>query len=256
MKGEFLRRLVPRCGFLRWIILALVVWLGGASIVFSQESAKEFWPEVDIWLRLTPAWRLSMFVPISKNIETHYREGNLILQGDYAFGKMNRRHNSRLLDENRSQQMKRFLVRSGYLGGKSLGDNGAAYSEHTLLTELHVRTPIKGGILISHRLRTDLRWLGNDHEFSSRLRYRLMVEKEYTAGRWSFVPYANAEPYYDSRYNTVNRTRWIGGASVAWSPRFAVETNWTYQHDTRSSVTNLNALNVILHVFFETRYAR
>jgi hypothetical protein len=216
----------------------------------------EFWPEVDVWLRLTTAWRLSMFVPISKNLETHYREGNLILQGDYAFWKMSPRNKTRLFDENRAQQMKRLLIRGGYLGGKSLGDNGEAYTEYAMLAELHVRTPIKGGILISHRLRNDLRWLGDDHAFSSRLRYRLQLEREFTAGRWSIVPYANAEPYYDSRYHTVNRTRWIGGASVAWSTRFAIETNWTYQHDTRSSVTNLNAMNVIFHLFFETRHAR
>jgi hypothetical protein len=43
---------------------------------------------------------------------------------------------------------------------------------------------------------------------------------------------------------------------VGWSPRFAIETNWTYQHDTRSSVTNLNAVNVIFHLFFETRHAK
>jgi hypothetical protein len=242
--------------FLRWICLTLMVWLGATRAVIAGESSMEFWPEVDLWLRLTPAWRLSMFVPISKNLETHYREGNLILQGDYAFGKMKPRNKTRLFDENRSQQMRRILIRGGYLGGKSLGDNGEAYTEYAMLAELHVRTPIKGGFLISHRLRTDLRWLGDDHEFSSRLRYRLMVEKEFTAGRWSIVPYWNAEPYYDSRYNTVNRTRWIGGASVAWSPRFALEGNWTYQHDTRSSVTNLNALNVILHLFFETRRAK
>jgi len=105
---------------------------------------------------------------------------------------------------------------------------------------------------VSHRLRTDLRWLGDDPEFSTRWRYRLMVEKEVTAGRASFVPYVNVEPYYDSRYETVNRVRLIGGTSVAWSPRVALEGNVTYQHDTRSSVTHLYALNVILHVFFET----
>jgi hypothetical protein len=48
----------------------------------------------------------------------------------------------------------------------------------------------------------------------------------------------------------------MAGTSVAWSPRFAIEGNWTYQHDTRSSVTTTNAFNLILHVFFETRYAR
>ena len=64
------------------------------------------------------------------------------------------------------------------------------------------------------------------------------------------------EPYYDSRYDTVNRVRVIPGASVSWSPRYAIESNVTYQHDTRSSVTNLVALNVILHVYFETRRPR
>jgi hypothetical protein len=204
-----------------------MAWLGTSSIVLAQESTLEFWPEIDAWLRLTPAWRLSMFVPIAKNIETHYREGNLVLQGDYAFGKMNRRHMTRLMDENRAQQMKRFMIRSGYLGGKSLGDNGAEYTELAMLAEFHVRTPIKGGILLTHRVRSDLRWLGDDHEFSSRLRYRLQVEKEWTAG-----------------------------TSVAWSPRFAIEGNWTYQHDTRSSVETTNAFNLILHLFFETRHAK
>jgi hypothetical protein len=94
--------------------------------------------------------------------------------------------------------------------------------------------------------------LGDDYEFSTRLRYRLMVEKEFEVGRTSLVPYVNVEPYYDSRYGIVNRVRLIGGTSVAWSPRFALEGNITYQNDSRSSVTNLYALNVILHLYFDT----
>ena len=145
-----------------------------------------------------------------------------------------------------------MLVRAGYLGGKSLDDQGEAYTEKTLFAEAHARTPIKGGLLVSHRLRTDLRWLGSDDpDFSNRWRYRLMIEKELAKGRASFVPYVNVEPYFDSRYDTVNRVRLIGGTSAAWSSRYAVEGNVTYQHDTRSSVTNLLALNLILHVYFE-----
>jgi hypothetical protein len=49
----------------------------------------------------------------------------------------------------------------------------------------------------------------------------------------------------------VNRLRLIGGTSVVWSPRAAIETNVTYQHDSRSSTKELFALNVILHVFFD-----
>jgi hypothetical protein len=238
------------------LCLAFLVWLGAAGTVAAGESTTEFWPEIDFWLRLDPAWRLSMYVPISKNIETHYREGNLVLQGDYAFGKFAGQHIIRIVDENRARQMNRFLARGGYLGGKSLGDGGEAYTEKTLFAELHLRTPFEGGFLLTHRVRSDLRWLGDDSEFSTRWRYRLQLEKEFAKSRRSIVPYANAEAYYDSRYDTVNRIRTMAGATVSWTPRIALEGNWTYQHDTHSSVTTINALNLILHIFFETQHAR
>ena len=238
----------------RTVSFALALWLVAVASAVADDAAKEFWPEIDVWWRLSPAWRVSLFVPISRNIETAYREGNFIPQVDYAFGRTRRVQATRLLDEDRARDLKPMLIRGGYLGGKSLDDQGAAYTERTIFAEVHARTPIKGGVLVSHRLRTDLRWLGSDDvEFSNRWRYRLMVEKEIAKGRTSIVPYVNVEPYYDSRYDTVNRVRVIPGASVLWSPRCAIEGNVTYQHDTRSSVTNLLALNVILHVYFERK---
>ena len=109
-------------GHRRAVWLALMVWLQVAGAAIADEPATEFWPEVDIWWRLSPAWRLSLFVPISKNIETDYREGNVIPQVDYAWGKT--RYERRLLDESRAQNMRAFLARGGYLGGRSLGDQG------------------------------------------------------------------------------------------------------------------------------------
>lgn len=226
------------------------------DFALANEPTREFWPEVDLWLRLSPTWRFSMFLPTSKNFETNYREGNLILQVDYAWGKTHRPHLRRLLDENRAQQMKAKQVRGGYLAGRSLGDHGQVYNEDTAFFELHVRTPFKGRVLVSHRLRADLRWLGDNPVFSYRWRYRLMVDKEFEAGRTSLVPYVSVEPYYNSRYEIVNRVRIIGGASVAWSPRCALEGNITYQYDSKSSITYLYALNVIMHVYFETGHAR
>jgi Protein of unknown function (DUF2490) len=214
--------------------LALAAWLLAGGVARAGGPQLEFWPEIDVWWRVSPAWRLSLFVPVSKNIETAYREGNLILQADYAWGRT-RVVKTRLFDEGRAAGMKPVMLRGGYLGGKSLDDDGEAYTERTAFAEWHVRTPIKGGVLVSHRLRTDLRWLGQDPELSNRWRYRLQAEKEYQAGPTSIVAYVNVEPYYDSRYDTVNRVRLIPGASVVWSPRVAVEGNVTYQHDSRSS---------------------
>ena len=239
------RRLWVRAG-----CATLLVWLAAAGAAAADPPSKEFWPEIDTWLRLSNVWRLSVFVPISQNLDTNYREGNFIPQVDYAFGKA--RWQRRLMDEDRARDTKFFLLRGGYLGGKSLDDDGAEYTERTAFGELHLRLPLPRGVMWSHRLRSELRWLGSgDAEFSTRWRYRLMVEKELIAGRTSFVPYVSVEPYFDSRYETVNRLRLIGGTSVVWSPRAAIETNVTYQHDTHSSTKELFALNVILHVFFD-----
>jgi len=246
-----LRRILSFC-------LAVGFCLGAAGAAFGQEdgNSTEFWPETDIWFRLSPAWRLSSFVALSKNIETDYREGSLVVQADYAFGRIKHGPRRRMLDENRAREMRRFLVRGGYVTGRSLDDNGQSYREHAALLELHFRTPFKHGVLVSHRLRSDLRWLGDDPVFSTRLRYRLMVEKECPVGRTSLVPYVNGEAYYDSRYDVLNRVRLIGGASVGLSRLLALEANFTYQHDTRSSVRNLYVLNAILHIYFETAHAR
>jgi hypothetical protein len=148
--------------------------------------------------------------------------------------------------------MKAWLTRGGLLNGRSLDDKGGAYTERTAFLELHARTPILEAVLVSNRWRTDLRWLGEDMEFSARFRYRLMIEREVVSGTTSLVPYVNFEPYYDTRYSTINRFRLIGGASVSWFSMVALEANLTYQHDTRSSVEEIYALNMILHVFFDT----
>jgi hypothetical protein len=65
-------------GSLLPVCLAAVLWLAAAGPAAAQDVAKEFWPEIDAWWRLSPTWRLSLFVPISENLDTHYREGNLI----------------------------------------------------------------------------------------------------------------------------------------------------------------------------------
>ena len=221
----------------------------------AQETSKEVWPELDVWYRASPSWRFSAFIPFSQNIETNYREGSFLIQGDYSWGKPRRIIFMRLLDAEAAEQLKNRMTRLGYSAGRSLDDDGEAYSEKTAILEQHFRIPTKGNFLITQRFRADLRWLGSDHDFSTRLRYRLMIEKEYKAKKVSFVPYSSAEAYYDSRYNTVNRFRLIAGSSFSWSRRYAFEANYTYQHDTRSSVTSLHAFNLILHLYFQSKSA-
>ncbi len=238
---------------LQLIFFVILFYTGMVSHCTAQETSTEVWPEVDIWYNVSPSWRFSTFIPFSQNLETNYREGSFLIQGDYSWGKPRRIIITRLMDAEASEQLKNWMFRFGYSIGKSLDDDGEAYSEKTAILEQHFRIPTKGNFLVTHRIRADLRWLGADYDFSQRYRYRIMIEKEYKAKKVSFVPYSSAEAYYDSRYNTVNRFRLIAGSSVSWSQRYAFEVNYTYQHDTRSSVTTIYALNLIAHFYFQTK---
>jgi hypothetical protein len=229
----------------------IVLLLASIRPAISQNTSYEFWPETDIWYRLSPSWRLSAFVPITKYNESKYRDLNIYLQADYAWGKSKHFFAKRLMDENRIQELKVWLLRGGFMEGWSLGENAGNYTEDMLFTEIHRRIPIKGKVLLSHRIRTDMRWVGEEPQFSYRFRYRMMIEMELK--NFSIVPYVNVEPYWDSRYNSFNRIRLAGGATIPLSPRFAFEGNLTYQYDSHYDAPNMYALNFILHIFFETR---
>ena len=55
----------------RTCCIALLIWLAAAGAVAAGPPSTEFWPEIDTWLRLSPAWRLSVFVPYL-SVEPHF----------------------------------------------------------------------------------------------------------------------------------------------------------------------------------------
>lgn len=239
---------------IRLICLALLVILSFNFKGIAQNTSFEVWPETDIWYRINPSWRLSSFIAVTKYLESESRDLNISVQADYAWGKTKYSVFRKLMNDVKAQVMKAFLIRGGYMKGTSLSNNAGDYTEDMLFAEIHNRLPLLvlvGEILLSHRLRTDFRWVGEDPEFSYRFRYRAMVEKEYTDGNLSIIPYLNTELFWDSRYSTINRVRVAGGATLSWWEDLAVEGNVTYQYDSNYNSQNLYALNLILHVLLE-----
>jgi len=60
------------------------------NISFTQNSSKEFWPELDVWYKANRSWRVSDCLPFSKNVVTNYREGSFVIQTDYSWRKTKR----------------------------------------------------------------------------------------------------------------------------------------------------------------------
>ena len=242
--------------FLKCGTLGLFIWLATSIQINAQVSSFELWPETDIWYKVTPSFRLSSIASISRYFESDTRDFNLTFQADYAFGNSKRFFFTRLADQNSAQNLKVWLVRGGYMGGWSLYDNAVNYNEDMFFVELHRRILMKWLILFSQRVRFDNRWLGDDPTYSYRFRYRAMFEREFLKGKTSIIPYISAEPFWDSRYDKLNRVRIIGGSTVSWKQRFALEANITYQHFSASTSPNIFAFNAILHLYFQSAKVR
>jgi len=236
------------------LVLCMSISLGYAG--FSQNSSLEFWPETDLYYKVSPSWRFSTFIPITKYYESKERDLNVYLQTDYAWGKTKKPVARRLMDENRIQQIKAWMFRTGYMQGWSLQDLGESYSEDMAFAELHKRIPLLGSLLLSQRIRNDHRWVGQEHDYSYRIRFRVMLEKDFTFQRSSLVPFVNIEPYWDLRYEEFNRFRAIAGATYSWNTGYALEGNLTYQYDTKYYATHVYAINIILHIYFESKNVR
>jgi Protein of unknown function (DUF2490) len=241
----------------RVIIIYLVIFTGIPFIISAQTTSYEFWPEADVWFKVTPDVRLSSFSAITRYLESDTRDFNLTLQADYTFGYSKRFFYTKLADQNRAQALKVWMIRGGYMGGWSLYDNAENYKESMLFIEIHRRILLKRQLLFSQRMRMDNRWVGQEPDYSFRFRYRVMLEREFlTSKKTSIIPYINVEPFWDSRYDIFNRVRVVGGTTVSWKTRFSFEGNITYQYDSKSSATNVLAYNAILHLYFETAKVR
>lgn len=239
--------------FMKTMVIAVFIVFGTSSNLASQDFSYEIWPEIDVWYKITPKLRLSSFVSTTRYLESDTRDLNFTLLADQSFGKSKKFLFTRLMDQNQAETLKAWLVRGGYMGGWSLYDKAESYSETMLFAEIHRRFLLRRLILFSQRVRMDNRFLGKeDSDYSYRFRYRAMVEKEFLSGKTSIIPFISVEPFYDSRYNTINRVRAIGGTTVSWKQRFALEGNLTYQYDSKPTSKNLLAFNAILHLYFET----
>jgi Protein of unknown function (DUF2490) len=214
-------------GELRLIIcLLLLSCLSGS--VFAQDgptNRDEVWPEVDLYINLNSKWRLFFLGNISQERETNIDiEGQVGAHVDHFFNKY-------------------LVFRTGYRYGFSLIEEDS-FQEHRILFEQTFRVPIPWKILLSDRNREDLRWV--DGSFSVRYRNRLMLERDFGIGNFRFTSYASAEIYYDSRFDTFNRNRFVIGTTIPVNKHFALDLSYARQNDSRSQPNHVNAIGVVL----------
>jgi hypothetical protein len=224
-----------------FLVCALAVYFcQGVAAQADSEAQQAFWPELDVYVKINPKWRLMFFAYASKELAPDDKaQGQVGAHVDYL---MNRR----------------LSLRAGYRYGLSFaGDE--RQREHRILFEQTARQPLPAGLLLSDRNRQELRIINGN--FSVRYRNRVTLEREFAPRSFTLTPYAAGEIFYDTRYQTFNRNRLTAGVKLPLLRRFkpfneneqstpgrslSLDLYFARQNDSRPTPERVNALGVRL----------
>jgi hypothetical protein len=234
------------------IIVRRLVWAAALSAgVLLQigsagaESATKYWPEINGFFNLGERARLMLLASDEFLEETNKSGGSKESRTpqagvnlDYTLKPVLR---TALRDEDWERD--RYLwMRIGYtyLGNSDGWSNG----ENRGILELNAREPLADGLWLTNRLKWDMRDV--DGDYSNRYRVRLGMEKEFIVAGRKWVPYVDAESYYDTRYDYWNRQYYRSGVEIVASNRWRIEPYVGYQYDNSSGPEHIYVLGLIL----------
>ncbi len=215
----------------------------------SAQTRSEFWPGFDAYLKLNPRTRLYLMAASVRARDPgtesgDQREGTLGAHLDIALKPIFRRK----LAQKGDWERERYLwARVGYQYTSTLGHTEDPSREHLGIVELTARSPLPGGFWAVGRARADFRDVNG--EYSTRPRLRLQIEREVRIFRVETVPYVNAEGFYDTRYDTVNRQRYQAGIEFVLNKRWRIEPYYTRQNDQCPQTRQLNAFGLTVKYY-------
>lgn len=216
----------------------------------TAEKDAQFWPEVDVYYRLSSNARLFFLLAPVCEVEDGQRSDITETQfgAHFEVGLVPIGRAKRAPSRYDGERMKYLRCRAG-LRYQSVPDDESA-TEWRVIGELTPRTMLPLDFILAFRNRLDLRWI--DHEFSWRYRPRLWLERELPVGpHLSLVPYGSAEIFWASSSDGWTRTRYQVGTGVAVTPWFAPEVYWAHQSDDAPDGEMItDALGVVLAFYF------
>ena len=219
-----------------------------ASMATAQETSNEIWPELNTFVKLNEHARLFLLGSGTRTKEQGYSDGTLGVHVDLFTSPLFKVRLERTAQRADVARNKFLQFRIGYLYSRSAKSSSTQFSEHTPTVEMSARFYFQKQLLITGRVRNDLRFV--DGVFTPRLRYRQKLERTMQLGRTALTPYAHAEAFYDWRYDAWHRFRYTAGAEWELNRRVVLEGYYVRQRENRSSTKYLNAAGVVFQLYF------
>jgi hypothetical protein len=172
----------------------------------AQQTSNEVWPEVDASVKLGENSRLFLLTSGTRIREQGYSDGSFGVHLDVFTSPIFKKRMERTVRRADVARNKFLQVRIGYLYSRATKGSSNRFSEHTPTFELSPRFYLVNQILLTNRVRADLRFVNG--VFTPRFRDRVKVERNFQLPRTSLTPYVHAEVFYDRRYDVWHRFRY------------------------------------------------
>jgi hypothetical protein len=224
-----------------WVLSAFGVLVLPAR---AADNTREFVPEVNAFVRLSEKSRLFLLGDSTRNLTTHKSEGELGAHLDLTLMPALRPQ----LNEANWVRDRYLWARVGYVVLSTPDSRSSGPKERRGVLEITGRVPLPNEVWLVNRGRVDLRDLEGEAS-SQRYRLRMGIEREFNAGGTAIVPYAQAEVFYDTRYDTWNRQLYQFGAEIELTKQWRLEPYYARQNDTRPSAAHVDRVGLVLKYF-------
>jgi hypothetical protein len=244
-----------RRGQTLWRSILLAALVSSPRVVFAQATTTsagvqsdtaqsgdpwEFWPELNLFKAVNPTTRFYLVAAYARGKESDVRTLDLAGYFDVTIGPRLQPARLRRTRQKEDWQTKKyFWARIGYDHIFKAESGTTTTPEHRGIVAVHGRHYFPGGILVEARTRADLRWL--DSGYSTRYRFRIEVNRDFTVRGRAITPYVQAENFYDTRYDDWARQLYQAGAELTVTRRFRVEPSVARQVDRFPSRAGLYA---------------
>jgi len=223
-------------GFL-CLAVALSAWLALARTAHAADSS-EFWPEANAFLTLTPQTRVFLDAAYANGKESDHASLDLAAYLDISLKPIREK-----LQTEDWQQSRYLWARIGYDRiFNSTDGSGAEVVENRGIVSLYAKALLPAEVVAEGRVRADLRWIGDD--YSTRYRFRIEVNRQFTVLAHGVSPYFNVEWFYDTRYDGWARTLYQLGTEITVGPHFRFEVYLARQNDSLPTRSDLNAVGL------------
>jgi len=217
--------------------------LAFAAPVLAESDGRELVPEVDAFVKVSDRTRVFLRGSLTRETTKDTTDGEFGVHLDFSLKPILRRQ-LRGADWERERYL---WMRAGYVVSGDLDNRSDGSTEHRGVLELTARAPLPLETWLVNRIKLDLRDV--DGASSKRYRYRLGIEREFTVGGLAWVPYAEIEAFYDTRYDVWNRRLYQVGLEIALTKTWRLEPYIAHQDDQRSASGNLNQIGLVLKYY-------